>query len=184
MATTAKKTAARKKPQDRQSKRVTPKTKKAVSTAEEWKKSGSTDHDIEVPSGNVAKVRRKPMDALMAAGIIPNSLMPIVQEALQSGKEPDLNPEELTADQMEGVLQLVDGVVVSCTLQPHVSPIPADEADRDESKLYVDEVLMKDKMFIFQFVVGGTADVESFREEQGQRLEPVPASEDVAGDAL
>lgn len=39
------------------------------------------------------------------------------------------------------------------------------EGSRDEDTLYADEVSQEDKQFIFQFAVGGTADVERFREE-------------------
>jgi hypothetical protein len=40
------------------------------------------------------------------------------------------------------------------------------EGARDEETLYADEVSVEDKNFIFQFSVGGTADVERFRQEQ------------------
>lgn len=48
------------------------------------------------------------------------------------------------------------------------------EGDRDEDTLYVDEVSLEDKQFIFQFAMGGTADVERFREELKRGLVGVP----------
>jgi hypothetical protein len=39
------------------------------------------------------------------------------------------------------------------------------EPERDEELLYADVVDLEDKQFIFQWCVGGTGDVESFREE-------------------
>lgn len=39
------------------------------------------------------------------------------------------------------------------------------EGARDEDTLYADEVSLEDKQFIFQFAMGGTADVERFRQE-------------------
>ena len=48
------------------------------------------------------------------------------------------------------------------------------EGARNPDVLYADEVDMDDKMFIFQFAIGGTADVERFRGEYGERLAGVP----------
>jgi hypothetical protein len=48
------------------------------------------------------------------------------------------------------------------------------EGERDEDVLYVDEVSLEDKNFIFQFAVGGTADVERFREELRRGVVGVP----------
>ena len=44
------------------------------------------------------------------------------------------------------------------------------EDERDPDQLYADEVDMEDKNFVFQFAVGGTADVKRFRGEQSQRV--------------
>jgi hypothetical protein len=54
---------------------------------------------------------------------------------------------------------------------------------RDEEVLYADEVNLNDKTFIFQYSVGGTADVERFREELGSNLGDVPDGEVVEGKA-
>lgn len=53
------------------------------------------------------------------------------------------------------------------------------EADRDPDVLYADVVDMEDKQFIFQFCVGGVADIAKFREERGRALESVQASQGV-----
>lgn len=39
------------------------------------------------------------------------------------------------------------------------------EGDRDEDVLYADQVSLEDKQFIFNFAVGGTRDVERFRQQ-------------------
>lgn len=48
------------------------------------------------------------------------------------------------------------------------------EGERDDDTLYADEVSLEDKQFIFQFAVGGTADVERFREELSRNVGNVP----------
>lgn len=56
-------------------------------------------------------------------------------------------------------------------------PIPYSE--RDENVLYTDDVDMEDKTFIFNYVVGGTRDIASFREQYGDALADVQSGEDV-----
>ena len=66
----------------------------------------------------------------------------------------------------------------------HTDPSCADhhvymEDARDEDTLYADEVDLNDKSFIFQFVLGGTADLERFRQELQADVEPVSDGEAV-----
>lgn len=58
---------------------------------------------------------------------------------------------------------------------------PFIEGARDEDTLYADEVSLEDKQFIFQFAMGGTADVERFREELGSGVVGVPNRKNVQG---
>lgn len=53
------------------------------------------------------------------------------------------------------------------------------EAEREEEKLYVDDVDQTDKMFIFTYVTSGVKDLEPFREEQGGDVAPVPSGKGV-----
>lgn len=56
--------------------------------------------------------------------------------------------------------------------------IPDNERDH-ENIVYTDEVDLDDKTFIFNFVVGGSRDIATFREEFGDALATVPSIEDV-----
>lgn len=47
---------------------------------------------------------------------------------------------------------------------------------RQSGRIYADQVDLEDKMFIFQWAVGGTADLKSFREQSEQLLGSVSAS--------
>jgi hypothetical protein len=53
------------------------------------------------------------------------------------------------------------------------------EDERDEEVLYADQVDMADKMFIFQWCLGGTRDLEKFRREQGATVGSLSVGEDV-----
>jgi hypothetical protein len=135
----------------------------------EWKQQAQ-GKPLEVPSGKTALVRNPGMEVFLRRGLIPNSLMPIVRKAM-SGKEPELNLEDITEDQLQDMVSLFDAITVYCVVEPKVLPVPADNEERREDVLYVDEVDFEDKQFIFQWVVGGTRDVEKFRAEQKVSLE-------------
>lgn len=50
---------------------------------------------------------------------------------------------------------------------------------RDPARLYADEVDLDDKMFIFQWAVGGTSDLVQFRKESAELMGSISASKDV-----
>ena len=187
---------------------------KKATTAKKWKR--NKGEELPLPSGNVALVKRPGPAALLDKGILPDSLMPIVQQAIKSGK--GLKPEdeaELMKDP-EKILEALDAmdrllpvVVVEPRVLYHkreiepaartmtpgeaygpvkwedipdqsrfahavVMGVPEAEA---EDVLWSDEVDIEDKMFIFQYAVGGTRDLERFRSELGVGLGDLSAGE-------
>ena len=150
-------------------------------TAQAWKKQAQ-GVPLEVPSGNTALVRNVGMQVFLQKGLVPNSLMPIVRQAM-SGKDVDLKVEEITEGQLADMLALFDAVVVHCVVEPKVMPTPAEGEERADDVLYVDEVDFDDKQFIFQWVVGGTRDLEQFRKEQAASVESVRGGAALASEA-
>ena len=173
------------------------KTKKQVTSAKTWKKnSGAVAHDVEMPSGNVARVKIPGLPTLMAQGLIADSLMPMVNKAIEQGKSGKAKKASKTTDQeiaqlmqdprkFEDMMDTFDKVTVACVVEPKVvyykytednapepdlvdQVIPEDE--RDDEILYSDEVDMDDKSFLFNLVSGGTRDLETFRRQQSQSL--------------
>ncbi len=57
------------------------------------------------------------------------------------------------------------------------------EGPRDPSVLYADQVVMDDKVFIFQWCLGGTRDLERFREQLQASVESVPERSNGRGKA-
>lgn len=177
------------------SKRVTPKgggDRKQVTSAVSWKNSSTLE--LKVPSGKVAKVRNPGMKAFVTAGLIPNSLMPIVTEALERGAPPSPSAlKKAAADNSKfipEILEATDAVTIHCVIEPQVHKVPiwtiaevekglctseqvGQEAPqlKDDELLYVDEVDFEDKMFIFQWACGGTRDVERFRKQYSAGVE-------------
>ena len=153
------------------------KSSKRATQASAWK-GKKRGEPLDLPSGNTALVRAVGMQTFMQQGYIPNSLMSTVQEAITKGKAPDLSKVEVTPQALQEMAEMMDRVCVYCIVEPKVLPVPADEDERDEESLYIDEVDLADKTFIFQFAVGGTRDLEKFREGLPEGVGALPASED------
>jgi hypothetical protein len=192
-----------------------------ATSARNWKKSNT--FELELPSGNTCLVKRPGMEALLVAGIMPDSLTPIIMDSIktaQRGMPQDHlgenakqrnSPNELSAEEMEkfmtkpGALEDIfasfdkvcamvvvdppvlyhkkevvteDGVVrKDADGRPVLVDIPLSE--RNEDYLYTDDVDADDKQFIFQYVVGGDDDLDSFRKERAEGMGAVSTGEDV-----
>lgn len=167
-------------PQDfkKKPKKAKSNTVKTVSSAADFRKKAKKLVDVELPSGNVVQLRRVDLPSLLADGVFPDTLMGIVQEKMSDAKsKPEVDDSALVQDMMgdtDKITELFsafDNIVVRVVAQPPVrnhvdedgKTVPED--DRDENFIYTDEVDLNDKIFIFQFSVGGDADLESFREK-------------------
>lgn len=151
-------------------------TPSSPTSASSWKQKSVGGTLFTVPSGNTAILRTPGMQAFLTQGVIPNALMPFVQDAMAKGQAPSKNDMKgLLADptRLQQIMDLADSITVKCCVDPKVFPIPTDDEGkeipigddrRDENVLYVDEVDFEDKMFIFNVAVGGTSDLEKFRE--------------------
>jgi hypothetical protein len=165
---------------------------KRPTSAAGWKR--QQGEELELPSGNVALVKRPGPQALLSEGILPDTLMPIVQQAISKGK--GLRPTDMNAmledpKALAEMLDAMDRLLVKVIVEPKVAyhkrqvppaegqtvaldnlpweTISEDERDTEEN-VYTDEIDLEDKMFIFNYAVGGTRDLERFRSEHEARL--------------
>ncbi len=141
-----------------------------VSSAADFKaKKGQV---VTLPSGLSMRLSSPGMTAFIQSGMVPNSLMATITEAINKGKQPDMTQVNLeNQEELNGMLHMIDVVTCRCAVEPRVHSIPEDEdEDRDADLLYVDELDDYDKLFIFQWATGGTTDVERFREELDQQV--------------
>lgn len=154
----------------------------APTAISEWKKS---ELPLELPSGKFMECRKASFRVFLAAGIIPNELMQVVQKALSKGVEPDMSEFSKDLDKINEMGVMVDRVVVYSSVSPKVHPAPElkenpetgeTEEDRRDDLLYVDEVDDEDKMFIYQWVTGGTRDLAKFRAEFAESVASVQPS--------
>lgn len=154
---------------------------------------------LELPSGLVVKVKNPGgLQAFIANGTIPNSLLKIVQETLQDKKGVDeaKRAAELAKDldSLGDMMRLLDLVASQVVKQPVCRMAPTqDDVDRhnmlfpenqvetpdelrdDENILYTDDIEEMDKQFLFQWVSGGTRDLESFRKKYEGNVAAVSA---------
>lgn len=127
--------------------------------------------DVTVPSGQLCLVRRPGMEGLMKAGVLHNvdSLSQIVNEKhlkRVNGKpvdEIDMSSLMQDSEGMDEVMNVIDKVICHCVVQPVLHRAPNDVTNRKVGVIYTDMVDLVDKMFLFNYVVGGTRDLESFR---------------------
>lgn len=127
--------------------------------------------DLQVPSGQMCLVRRPGLEGLIKAGVLRNvdSLSALVGEKhikkVKKGQSQKVNVESVMKDPqaLDEILHTVDKVVCHCVVKPEVHMTPNDVTRRKDGVVYADMVDLQDKMFIFNFVVGGTRDLESFR---------------------
>ena len=160
---------------------------------------------MELPSGLVVKARNPGgLRAFMSSGVIPNSLMSIIQKGMSSGKAPAA--EEIMADGkvdaqlLEDMTTLLDYIAIKTIVEPkiHAAITSADliewnrvnpehqysdvEELRRDDRLYVDELPDDDKQFLFQWISGGTRDLETFRQKLDVNVDAISAvtSNDVA----
>ena len=157
-----------------------------VTPVSQWKQKGQPT-PLELPSGNTCLVRPVGMDAFIKQGIIPNTLLGLVQKSLKAGTAEEMDDlDEFTAEALEdpeklqSIFEVADSVTVYCVVEPPVHPVPTDRDAREADLLYVDEIDLDDKLFIFNFAVGGSRDLEAFRQQTAGGVGPVPDLQQVS----
>ena len=137
-----------------------------------WGSSVSQYEDLTFPSGQVALVRRPGMQGLMKAGILHSmdSLTPFVaqhKDAASGRKPKELGFEEVLKNpkMLDEMVHILDRVLTYCVVKPEIQMTPNDVTRRQPNVVYADQVELDDKLFLLNFAVGGTRDLERFRIE-------------------
>lgn len=175
---------------------------KQATPVSQWKKNWA----LEVPSGNICLVRSVGLQTFVAMGVIPNSLAPLLLGTGDRSVDQAVSKIQSDPQALRDYMTLVDEVTLKCVVEPEITEVPfcaecsnpvnhpnhpmfrgAEQGhvyvsgERDPEKFYVDEVDENDKSFIFQAVVmGGTKDVEQFREEQKAVMVSVSRSQSLS----
>ena len=156
----------------------------------------------ELPSGLTVVVKNPGgLTAFIANGSIPNSLLTIVKSTLDknlSKEEVIKNATDMSKDldSIGDMMQLMNIVVQKVITKPAVAHVPTEEdlerhnilnpdnqltnpeeLRKPDEFLYTDEIEEADKMFLFQWVTGGTRDLETFRKEHERNVALVSAEQ-------
>lgn len=144
--------------------------------------------ELDLPSGNTCLAVRPGAQGLIKAGLLDSldQLTSLVQAEHIDSKDPKKAIQEgvnaLAMDHqkiLEG-MEILDRAVAFVVREPklHLDEPEIDKATgepkvdakgfpvyapRDPEKLYADETDLEDRMFIFQWCVGGTSDLKTFR---------------------
>jgi hypothetical protein len=145
--------------------------------------------DLTVPSGQLCQVRRPGVEGLVKAGVLNDmdSLSAIVDnkhiKRAKGMKPTDVNIASLDQATMDSMFHVVDRIVCYVVVQPHIEMTPNDPTRRVSGVIYADMVDLTDKMFLVNYAVGGTRDLERFRGELDESLRSLDAGEDVEDQA-
>jgi len=138
--------------------------------------SQSLYEDLECPSGQLALVRRPGLEGLMSAGVLHqmDTLTPLIEQhkANATGKRAKAVDEQNAMNEilkdpnkMTELIHLLDRVLCHCVVKPEIEMTPNDPTRRAPGVIYADQVDLEDKLFIFNFAVGGSRSVARFRSE-------------------
>lgn len=168
------------------SQRSTSAGQKKIASAKTWKR--AVDEPVTLPSGNVVRLKRPGPTAMIQNGMLPDALMNVVSESISSkqglSKESQtalLEDNERLIEMLDALDQTVPKVMVDpkCAYHRNESGEDIPEDERDDDVVYTDYIDLDDKMFIFQFAIGGTRDADRFREESASALGNLADGEEV-----
>jgi hypothetical protein len=133
-----------------------------------WGSKLGAAEDLIMPSGQKALVKRPGVEGLMKAGVLNDvdSLTALVDQThLSKGNQ--INVKSLMGDEsaLVNLVHVVDRVMCHVVQKPAVFMTPNDITTRKDGVVYCDMIELEDKMFIFNFAIGGTRDFEQFRKE-------------------
>lgn len=146
-------------------------------------------HELQLPSGELILMHRPGVEGLMAAGVLHNvdSLSAIVDNKhLKRVKgKPEVDVESLMKDEknLTNLFHTIDRITCHCVIQPKVLMTPNDPTNRKTGDhIYADQVPLEDKLFILNYVVGGSSNLEQFRRETAMAVGDLADEQEVPQD--
>lgn len=137
-----------------------------------WRRPREQGEIVTLPSGNVARVRPVAVDALLAAGRIPDLLSGVAAKTLWTETDTATIAEQ--AETAKHFADLINLIVPLVMLEPRV----VDNPEGDE-QIALDDIEFSDKIAIFQLATGGSTVLRQFRLDQEKRLAAIHNGENV-----
>lgn len=158
-------------------------------------------HAVTCPSGQRAQILRPGVAGLMEADILHNldGLTAMVEKHVNKarGKKPsdrkrkgskpsdDIDVDGLMKDTeaLKDIMTVVNQAMVAFIVQPKVHPDPEDISDREDGKIYTAMIDLNDRLFLFNYMVGGSKDLTSFREGLAEAVGSLEAESELQHEA-
>jgi hypothetical protein len=137
----------------------------------QWRRETRDGFVVQLPSGNVVKMRPVALDVMITNGDIPDLLTPVAAKTLW--KEMDANDIGDAVELATGVAELF-GIVCKASF---VDPCIVDNPQVD-NEISLDDIDFYDKAFVFQMATRGVSELKKFCERQARGMESVQPDED------
>lgn len=139
----------------------------------DWRRPREEGFTLELPSGNVARIRPVALDVLLRNGDVPDLLTPWVAKTIYEGVDTDELDKLLSVDtlveQSEGMLALIDAICAAAFVEPRIVEDP--QAD---DEIAIADVELQDRGAVFSLAVLPAQALRSFLERQAAGVAPVP----------
>lgn len=143
---------------------------------------------LTTPTGQTCYAKRVGLPGLVQAGVLgeADDLTAFVDtkhiRRVRGGKTADHDEIDFASimrdpEQLGKIIMMMDRALPIIVQQPELklhftdeddgSTLRVPDDDRDVESIYTDQIGLEDKMFLFNWAVGGSADVKRFREESG-----------------
>lgn len=143
--------------------------------------------DITLPSGQRCLAQRPGPEGLMAAGLLDDLdlLSTVLPKAAgnRPGAAKKVDASHLLKNRQAfgEALKMINRITVHVVVKPELTDEPDDPKDKEIGKIYPSSVSMEDKLYLFNWAVGGTRDLQSFREQLKESVADLESGEDVEG---
>lgn len=139
-----------------------------VTSGKHWRKLRQEGQLVELPSGNVARLRPVSLIELWRLGKIPDVLTGVVVELLTASR---LDPERALEKAAENVKNIADLYVIVCAaafLEPRIVENP--QADNE---IAFEDISQEDRERVLAWTNAPQSELRPFRDESQANVEPV-----------
>lgn len=141
--------------------------------------------DLELPSGQLCQVRRPGVQGLVQLGLLDkvDSITSMVDQKhikrVRGQKTIDQKSLMTDPKALMDAMTTIDKILTHVVVQPKLKLsfvevdgqiIQIEESEYEDGVIYTSMVGIEDKMFIFNYAVGGSKDLEKFRERIGESV--------------
>ena len=149
----------------------------------------SSQHTLELPSGNEVIARRVGLLALVQRGVLPDTLTPLVSQMISRSSRNNGVAPTAAADLLADVPPLeqarLTGQLWDTTLQAiSIDPQFVEQVTDPETQVALADVGDDDKRFLFDWANGQVDDLAQFRQQRLGTVPVAPEGEDVRDTAL